>query len=190
MLHRVLRRLLCERVSIKCLDKILEAIGESFDEQRNSNSVDYIVAAVRQRLGRIICEPYRNTKGDLQAITIDEDLQKLITNASLSDLERDDERNSIAKVLQECFEEIGSSNMGTCVLFVEGSLRPKVSHALRSTGLRIPVLSRSEVPGDINVVIQHTLELDDLDAEAAQRLGEPESINKELAEMSLPSQPR
>src|SRR5690606_14872233 len=66
-IQRVLRQLLRERVPVRDLTSILEALA---DASAVTKDADAISEAVRAALGRAICRPYQNDKGELPVIGV------------------------------------------------------------------------------------------------------------------------
>ena len=66
-IQRVLRQLLRERVPIRDLTTILEAIA---DAAGASKDPDVVTEAVRAAMGRAICRPFQNDRGELPAISL------------------------------------------------------------------------------------------------------------------------
>src|SRR5262249_43487769 len=65
--QRVLRQLLRERVPVRDLTTILEAMA---DASGVSKDPDVVVEAVRAALGRSVCRPYQTDAGDLKVIAL------------------------------------------------------------------------------------------------------------------------
>jgi len=81
--QKVLQRLLRERVSIRDMVTILEALA---DHAPLTKDVDTLVERVRESLGRGITEQYRDEKGQLAVISLDPELeQELIQSLSAND---------------------------------------------------------------------------------------------------------
>src|SRR5262252_270240 len=66
-IQRVLRQLLRERVPVRDLVTILESIADAVTATKDP---DTIVEAVRASIGRAICRPYQNDKGELPVIGV------------------------------------------------------------------------------------------------------------------------
>jgi flagellar biosynthesis protein FlhA len=76
--QRVLRQLLRERVSIRDLVTILEAMG---DVAPTSKDPDVMTEAVRAALGRTICRQYQTERGELPAISLSPSLEARLLSA-------------------------------------------------------------------------------------------------------------
>src|SRR5690606_28000909 len=66
-IQRVLRQLLRERVPVRDLVTILEAIS---DAAAVTKDMDAVTEAVRAAIGRAICRAYQNDKGELSVIGV------------------------------------------------------------------------------------------------------------------------
>ncbi|MGH9310567.1 MAG: flagellar biosynthesis protein FlhA, partial [Vicinamibacterales bacterium] len=66
-IQRVLRQLLRERVPVRDLTTILEALADAASVTKDP---DAVVEAVRSSIGRAICRPYQNEKGELAVIGV------------------------------------------------------------------------------------------------------------------------
>lgn len=75
--HQVLCHLLRERVSIRGLEAILEALGDHAD--RTQNPV-LLTEFVRQALARMICQQYRDRERVLRVVTLDPDIEESLVN--------------------------------------------------------------------------------------------------------------
>ncbi|MDI6716938.1 MAG: flagellar biosynthesis protein FlhA [Actinomycetota bacterium] len=77
-IQQVLQNLLSERVSIRDMVTILEALG---DKARSTRNIDILTEHVRQAIGRNICRQHQVEDGKLEVITIDPELEKEISDA-------------------------------------------------------------------------------------------------------------
>ena len=73
LLHRTLRALLSERVSIRDLGSILDTLAEHAGRIQDP---DLLTDLVRERLGRSITRPYLQDDGRLPVITLSSDLEE------------------------------------------------------------------------------------------------------------------
>ncbi|ATW25651.1 flagellar biosynthesis protein FlhA [Candidatus Formimonas warabiya] len=77
-IQRVLQNLLRERIPIRDLVTILEALS---DGVRNSRDADYLTQYVRIALGRTICQLFANQDGKISVITLEPKLEQLIADS-------------------------------------------------------------------------------------------------------------
>jgi len=73
VLHRVLQSLLKERVPIRDIVSILEALS---DVAQSTKDIDMLSEHVRQQLKRSICDQYKNENNEISVITLDPKLEQ------------------------------------------------------------------------------------------------------------------
>jgi flagellar biosynthesis protein FlhA len=156
--QRVLRQLLRERVPVRDLTTILEAMA---DAMTASKDPDVIVETVRASLGRPICRAYQSENGDLRLIAMAPALEDALA-ASLARTDRgavlalDPARaQSLAARLGEI---LAREDLAQPVLLCSPTLRPHVWRLFSRALPHIAVLSHSEVPPQLRVVAVATLE--------------------------------
>ncbi|RKY89482.1 flagellar biosynthesis protein FlhA [candidate division KSB1 bacterium] len=76
--QKVLQNLLREKIPIRDLVTILEALG---DYAPTTKDVDALTEAVRQRLSKVITNLYKDEEGKIHAITLDPAIENQIENA-------------------------------------------------------------------------------------------------------------
>jgi flagellar biosynthesis protein FlhA len=155
--QRVLRQLLRERVSIRDLTTILEALA---DAAAISKDPDAIGESVRAAIGRAICRPYQNEKGELPAIAMSPGLEERL----LSSIVRTDHgavlalEPSQAQRLAGRIAEVFGSAVAQPVLLCTPTLRPHVWRLFARVLPHLGVLSHSEIPPQIQVAAIATLD--------------------------------
>jgi len=77
-LKKILDNLLHERVPVRDMVSILEAVGDWIGQ---SQSADFIAEKVRESLGRIIVKDYRDEAGVLNVLTVDPGIEQLFMEA-------------------------------------------------------------------------------------------------------------
>ena len=155
--QRVLRQLLRERVPVRDLATILEALADASSATKDP---DAIVEAVRAAIGRAICRPYQNEKGELPVIGVlpaleDKLLQALVRTEQGAVLALDPQQaqglaSRIAKALEQA--------MAQPVLLCSPALRPHLWRLFARVLPHLGVLSHNEVPAHVNVVPLATLD--------------------------------
>ena len=80
-IQRVLRQLLRERVPIRDLTTILEAIGDAVGVAGASKDTESVTEAVRTTMGRAICRPFQNERGELPTISLAPALEAQLVSA-------------------------------------------------------------------------------------------------------------
>ncbi len=76
--QKILQNLLRERVSIRDLETILEALG---DHGPRIKDPEVLTEYVRNALGRSICQGHRSTDGKIHVVTLDPALEDFVANA-------------------------------------------------------------------------------------------------------------
>jgi flagellar biosynthesis protein FlhA len=156
--QRVLRQLLRERVPVKDLTTILEAMA---DAMATTKDLDLVVESVRTALGRSICRAYQADNGDLRLIALSPSLEDVLA-ASVARTDRgpvlaiDPARaQSLAARLGEV---LAREDLAQPVLLCSPTLRSHVWRLFSRALPHIAVLSHSEVPPQLRVVAVATLE--------------------------------
>jgi flagellar biosynthesis protein FlhA len=148
--QRVLRQLLRERVPIRDLTTILEAIG---DAAAVTKDPDAMVESVRGALARAICRVYQNDRGDLPAISLAPGLEERL----LQSIVRTDqgtvlaiepaEAQSLATRIARALE----TAVAQPVLLCTPALRPHLWRLFSRVLPQVGVLSHNEVPTHVRV---------------------------------------
>jgi flagellar biosynthesis protein FlhA len=155
--QRVLRQLLRERVSIRDLATILEAIADATPGAKDS---DAIVESVRAALGRAICRPYQNDRGEVPAIALAGNLEERL----LSSLVKTEHgallaiEPSQAQKLASRIAEVFAGAVAQPVLLCSPTLRPHLWRLLSRVLPHLGVLSHNEIPPQIQVAAIATLD--------------------------------
>ncbi len=149
-IQRVLRQLLRERVPIRDLTTILEALA---DAAAQSKDPDAITEAVRAAMGRAICRPYQNERGELPAISFAPALEQQL----LSSIVRTDHgailalEPSHAQHLASRVAEALAAAVAQPVLLCTPALRPHLWRLFARVLPHIGVLSHGEVPPQLHI---------------------------------------
>jgi flagellar biosynthesis protein FlhA len=145
--HRVLQALLKERVSVRDLPTILEALGESAPY---NSSVSSLVEHVRSRLGRQLCWQNRAEDGALPIITLSPEWEHAFVDSLVGPGE--DKQLSLApsrlqefiRGVRDAFER--AAMLGeTPVLLTSPMIRPYVRSIVERFRGQTVVLSQNEV---------------------------------------------
>jgi flagellar biosynthesis protein FlhA len=155
--QRVLRQLLRERVPVRDLTSILEAIA---DVAATSKDAEAMTEAVRTALGRAICRQYQNDKGELAVINVALSLEeRLLSSVVRTDhgavLALDPQQaQSIAARIAKALEQA----LAQPVLLCSPTLRPHLWRLFARVLPHLGVLSHNEVPPQTAVVAVTTLD--------------------------------
>jgi flagellar biosynthesis protein FlhA len=148
--QRVLRQLLRERVPIRDLVTILEAIA---DAAQGSKDPDVITEAVRAAMGRTICRQYQTERGELPAISLAPSLEARL----VSSIVRTDQGPVLALEpthAQQLASKIADALAGALaqpVLLCTPTLRPHLWRLFARVLPHVGVLSHSEVPPQLRI---------------------------------------
>ncbi len=155
--QRVLRQLLRERVPVRDLMTILEAIA---DAAVNIKDTDAIAEFVRKSLGRSICRPFQNEEGELPAVTLAPELEQRL----LSAVTRTDDGTVLAlepPAAQDLATRISRSlqaKLAQPVLLCHSTLRPHLWRLFSRVLPHLAVLSHDEVPPHVRISPTSVLE--------------------------------
>ena len=155
--QRVLRQLLRERVPVRDLVTILEALA---DAAAMTKDQDAITEAVRGAMGRAICKPYQNDRGELSVIGVAPSLEErlmssLVRTEQGAMLAVDPQQaQSIASRIARALEQA----VAQPVLLCSPALRPHLHRMFSRVLPHLGVLSHAEVPAHIQVVPVATLD--------------------------------
>jgi flagellar biosynthesis protein FlhA len=149
-IQRVLRQLLRERVPIRDLTTILEAIADAASATKDS---DVITEAVRAAIGRTICRPYQNERGELPAISIAPTLEAHLSSAIVKT-----EQGTVlaldpahAQKLARRVADALSGAVAQPVLLCSPTLRPHLWRLFARVLPHLGVLSHNEVPPHLQI---------------------------------------
>ncbi len=155
--QRVLRQLLRERVPVRDLATILEALA---DAMTSTKDPDTIVEAVRMSIGRAICKPYQNEKGELPVIGVAPLLEERLLASvvrteqgavlALDPQQAQGLASRIARALEQALAQP--------VLLCSPALRPHLWRLFARVLPHLGVLSHGEVPGHVHIVPVATLD--------------------------------
>jgi len=145
--QRVLQGLLDEKVSIRDLGRITEALAES---AAHIPTVTGLVEHVRSRLSRQLCFQHRHDDGALHVVTLSSAWEQAFSDALVADGE-DKQLNMPAAKLQEfirevrrAFEQAAISGI-SAVLLTSPAVRPYARSIVRRFRGQTVVLSHNEI---------------------------------------------
>ncbi len=151
--QKVLQNLLREKVSIRNMSLILEAL---VDYGKQSKDFDQLTELVRQKLGPTICQMLASKEGDLHVLLLDPSIERTLTAGVR--VEKEQSRLTIDPNLSQqiltkiagSVERMMQSNLMP-VLLCAPELRRHLRHYTERVMPHLSVLSMSEVPHAINV---------------------------------------
>ena len=160
LVHRVLQRLLKERVPIRDLVTILEAMADHADTAKDPES---LTEYVRRAMGHVIAEPYTDAAGVLRGITIGPRLEAALMGffsprARTGEPLGPQALSEALRSLDTLSRDLNSSGQ-TTPLITPPSLRVGVRRLLEPVLPNLPVVSLAELPAQANLTSLATWEL-------------------------------
>lgn len=151
--HQVLGNLLRERVPVRDLETILETLGDYAERTKDTT---ILTEYVRHALSRVICQPVRDARGTIHAITVDPALEDVLANGfefseggpiiKLTPQVTDGVCREMSRQVQKLTRE-GLPTVVVCGARVRNVLR----HITVGTLSNVTVLSLNEIPRDTTV---------------------------------------
>lgn len=153
--QKVLQNLVRERVSIRDLVSILETLADYAPATRN---VAVLTEYVRQAIGRSLCKPYLNARGELQVLTLSPEIEKAVADA-LTHTEQGTylamdptlAREMIQRIknaVETSFPASGGQPLLVCAATVRMYIRQLLEHFISN----LIILSHNEIPSNVNIV--------------------------------------
>jgi len=152
-IQKVLQNLLKERVSIKDMVTILEALA---DNSRNTKDIEVLTEYVRFSLARSICNPLIDENSSLGVITLDPNIEQIINNNIQKSMQGSfpaldpDTTSSILNGLKQKLDEVYFYN-NQAVVLVSPNIRPAFRRLIEMVFPAVNVLSLNEVPNDVEI---------------------------------------
>ena len=152
-IHRVLQRLLRERISIRDLLTVLETLADYAPLTKN---IDILTGYVRQALARTITKQYRDSEGNISVVMLSPEIEDKISH-SVQHTEFESyltvDPNWVQKIVRSVQKYIGtftSRGLQPIVLCSPGA-RIHFRKVLEKFFPNIIVLSHNEITHDVNI---------------------------------------
>jgi len=151
--QRVLQGLVRERVSIRDLEAILEALAEHAGKTRDT---DALVEHVRRALGRQIAASHLSPDGHLRVATLSPSLEERLAEAAAladtrpADAFGTDSARSVVRAVAVAVQAMVDEGYPP-VLLCSAEARPILKDLTRAELPRLAVLSQREIPRDVPV---------------------------------------
>jgi len=162
VLHRVLQRLLRERVPIRDLITVLEALGDAADQTKDP---ELLTEHVRRSLANVIARLYLDVTGGVRGVTIGPRLEQALAGlfgpragqAGMSLLSPD----ALANLLRDLhvISQTHASEGRPLPLIVPPNLRVGVRRLVEPVMPQLPVVSLAELPPTVTLSSVATWEL-------------------------------
>lgn len=155
--QRILRQLLRERVSVRDLTTILEAFADAAVVTKDPDSQ---AEAVRAAMGRSICRPFQNDKGEVPVIALSPTLEERL----LQSIVRTDQGAVLAldptqaQRLASRIADVFASAVAQPVLLCTPALRPHLWRLFSRVLPHLGVLSHNEIPAQVSIAALATLD--------------------------------
>jgi len=146
--QRVLKQLLHEKLPIKDMLTIMEAIS---DTAEFTKSVEVLVEQVRARLSRVITSLYKAEDGTLKLLTFNNETEQRLLdktrdqNGTRSFLLNVGEINALVQDVSEAARSVLDRGIAPVVIVVEPMIRKSLSDIFERFGLDVVVLSHAEI---------------------------------------------
>ncbi|MFO0687152.1 MAG: flagellar biosynthesis protein FlhA [Myxococcota bacterium] len=164
LLHRTLRALLAERVSIRDLGTILDTLAEYAGKIQDP---DLLTDLVRERLGRAITRPYIESDGRLPVLTLapelEEQLRSVVQRSESGSFLAVDPvtLDGLVRGLQRAVSALGIGSDGRGpVLLATQAIRSPLRQIVSRFLPRVAVLSHAELPGGVQVISLGTVRIE------------------------------
>jgi len=148
MLQRVLKNLLLNKIPVRELTTILEALGEHAAKTKNT---DVLTELVRKSLSRTITDQYKNQSGKISAITLEPVLEHQMSAGLQQEADQlnlalpTDTAMDISRQIAQAWKTAMDSGMDKIVLLCDSRLRGPVATMLARTVPPLPVIAYDEI---------------------------------------------
>jgi flagellar biosynthesis protein FlhA len=163
-LHRVLQRLLRERVPIRDLVTILEAVGDTADQSKDP---EVLAESARRALGNTIARLHMDASGEVRGVTIGSKLESALTSLFSPRGAQQNATMLAPDTLGNALRDLNTLASAHAFegrfapLIVPPSLRIGVRRLIEPVMPQLPVISLSELPPNVTLSSVATWELSD-----------------------------
>lgn len=163
VLHRVLQRLLKERVPIRDLVTILETLADVSEQTKDPEA---LTEHVRRSMANVIVEMHQDSSGSIQGITVGPKLEAALMglfsprgNGAGSSMLNPDRLTGLLGQLDQLARTYGE-DVRSLPLITPPGLRVGIRRLIEPVLPQIPVVSLAELPAHVNLQSVATWELD------------------------------
>jgi len=156
---KVMQNLLEESIPIRDTRSIVEALAEYGVNEKNS---DLLTTAVRNSIGRTICQSVVGAEAEIKVITLQPDMERLLLDSvggeNVSGLIGIEPglAETLLNEIQASSQELEASGQ-TPVILVSDRLRPWLSRFARGANPRLRVLAYTEIANNKRIEVVSTL---------------------------------
>ncbi|HEY6395456.1 MAG TPA: flagellar biosynthesis protein FlhA, partial [Candidatus Binataceae bacterium] len=150
---RVLQLLLAQRISVRDLPVILEALAA---EGANTKDPAELVERIRPLIGRAICEPLRRPDGTLPVLVVDPALEEPFFTAASGDQQMLTDPaviKSVTEAVRKATNEAAAKTMEVPAVVVSPQIRRLFERVARRAARQIVVLGASDIPAGVETSI-------------------------------------
>ncbi len=156
IIHRTLRALLAERVSILDLATILETLAEHVPKIQDP---DLLTDLVRERLARTVTRPYVDSAGTLRVLTLDASLEASLRTSvqrteagTVLGLDPDTLGGLLRGIEEACAATQHGAERPDPVLLCAPAIRSGLRRIVERAVPRLGVISHGEIPPDVRIL--------------------------------------
>ena len=164
VLLKILQNLLTEKIPIRDIRTIAEAVAE---QANKSKDIDQMTAAARESLGRLIVHTIIGDAAELPAMTLHPNLEQLLLRSvqqakQMGGTDSDAViepglADQIQKLIQESKEKMEVDGHAAVLLVAQG-IRSMLARFLRYSMPALHVLAYNEIPSNKNITVVSTIE--------------------------------
>lgn len=157
--HGVLKSLLAERLPIRDLETIIQAMVDASADQPG---LSVLIQAVRSSLARTICQKFRDQRGRLHVVTLSHSLEDRMTLAftpGVASPLTQIERESLLAALRGEVSLLSQIGLTPILLTANPETRAGIRSVVEKQIPRLVILSQTEVTSDTEIVSRGEVEL-------------------------------
>ncbi len=151
--YRVLQLLLAQRISIRDLPLILEALAADAGSTKDPNEM---VEHIRPRIGRVICEPLRRADGTLPVLVVEPGLEEPFFTAAAADqhfpLDPTVPRQ-VTEAIRKATSDTAAATMEAPAIIVSPQIRRIFERVARRASRHLVVLGATDIPPGVTPTI-------------------------------------
>ena len=151
--YRVLQLLLAQRISVRDLPLILEALAAEGGSSKDPNEM---VERIRPRIGRIICEPLRRVDGSLPVLVVDPALEEPFFAAAAADHQVPLDPavpRQVSEAISKAASDTAAATMEAPAIVVSPQIRRIFERVARRASKHLVVLGATDIPAGISPMI-------------------------------------
>ena len=151
--YRVLQLLLAQRISVRDLPVILEALAAEGGTTKDPNE---LAERIRPLIGRAICEPLRRPDGALPVLVVDPLVEEPFFTAASSEqpmITDPSALRSVSEAIRKATNEAAAKMMEMPAVVVSPQIRRMFERIARRTSRHLVVLGANDIPAGVEPTI-------------------------------------